>query len=185
MSNVSVRTGDPVPIEVVPLTDKTDGSLVTGSTAVKAKIRREFDGKVYDWSDDTFKDVGSVSQLLQSLSEVDATNFAGEYNLIFDTGNVMNPSPADTYHITVVEDGSSAIGNLPQSGNIRVEPALDDATLSRKFLGNNQELQEGSSNNLEVKDDDNATTLQVWNIKDKNGTGITLGTAVPAIRERV
>jgi hypothetical protein len=194
MSNQIVPIAAVVPIEVEPLIDALTGNLATGLTNIKARVRRFGGGAatVLDWADMTFKAAGSVGQLLAVLTAVDDTNFPGEYNLPLDLGAITNALLGDVYHVTVIEDGSSTVGNLPQSGDIRNELALDDATLSRKFLGNRQDLSEGSTDNMEIKDDDGVTLLASprlptgvarWDVQDKNTAGITIGTSVPAIRK--
>jgi len=186
MPNQSVPSNAMIPVEVLPLLLASDGvTPATGKTNIKARLRR-LDGDVYDWSDDTFKSIGSVSQLLKELTEVDSTNFAGEYKLLFNLLDVVNPNiGSDVFSFTVIEDGGDDIANLPQSGQLRIEVALDDSIRSRKLLDNNQDLFEGSLENLITYDDDNVTILAKHNIKDKNALGISLGSGVPAIREKV
>ena len=184
MSNVLVPSNTVIPIEVLPLVSSLDGkTAVTGSTSIKAKIRRQSDGYVLDWSDITFKAVGSVVQILEQLFEVDATNFPGEYNLSFDLASIVNLFPYDTYMITVVEDGTTDAANLPQVGQISVSAPLDDATFSRKMLKNKQTVAEGMNNNMVVYDDDGVTVLQRWHARNKNGGAILIDPAAPAIRE--
>lgn len=124
MANVRIKTGDTETLQTVPLIDKYTGELVKFKTNVKAKIRR-LDGDVFDWSDSTFKAVGSVTQLLQVLTAVDNTNFPGEYQTSFDTSAIVNPNADDTYEITVIEDGTSDVINLPQTGEIKVGDYID------------------------------------------------------------
>lgn len=63
----------------------------TGQT-VTIKIFRHSDCFFLDWSDDTFKVVGSVVTLTQALTEKDATNAPGIYQL----SSATHPSGLDT-----------------------------------------------------------------------------------------
>jgi len=68
--------------------------ISTGKTGQTVTIRicRHSDGFYLDWSDDTFKVVGSVVTLNQALTEKDATNAPGVYTL----ASVSHPSGLDT-----------------------------------------------------------------------------------------
>lgn len=181
MGTTLIPTGTLTPIEVEPLKRGVLGTLVTGATNIKAKVRRDSDGLYLDWSDMTFK--ASPTQLLEDLAEVDATNFPGEYQADLDLPAVTNLNDHDIYQVTVVEDGSSIVANLPQVGEVQVSQALDDAIKSRKSLYNRQALSDGSTLNLVLYDDDGTTVLQRWNIRDKAATDILISPNAPAIRE--
>ena len=181
MGSILTPTGVAVAIEVEPLKSCVTGVLVTGASNIKAKVRRKSDGLILDWSDVAFK--ATPIQLLQMLTEIDATNFPGEYATSFDLPNVTNSNDHDTYEITVVEDGTAIIENLPQVGEIVISQALDDAIKSRKSLYNRQYLSDGSTLNLVLCDDDGVTVLQRWNIRDKTGADILISPNAPAIRE--
>lgn len=119
MANQSIPTGTSPTLEVAPLLDATS-TLKTG-VAVKAKVRRQSDGFVFDWSDSTFKVVGSVIQLLSAdFTEVDAVNFPGEYSLLFDLASYAGLLAQDVYEVTVIESGTTDVVNLPQTGEVRV-----------------------------------------------------------------
>jgi hypothetical protein len=184
MSNNVYESGIVVPLDVLPLVNRDTGELITGATNIKVKVRRSSDGLVLDWDDMTFKAAGDVVQLLQVMDEVDATQFPGEYSYSLDLSAVTNANTYESYSVTVVEDGTSNAANLPQAGSFRVAASLDDATLARKAMYNDQVLGEGSANNLTLKDDDSVTDLAKWNIKDKDTLGISIGAGAPAIRER-
>lgn len=124
--SVRIGTGDLEELQVGPLIDRYTGDFVTGLTNVKAKIRRLSDDKAFDWSDSTFKDSGSVTTLAKVMTEVDSTNFPGEYQTDFNTGAITNPNTDDIYEVTVIEDGTSTVVNLPQAGEIRVGDWVDD-----------------------------------------------------------
>jgi hypothetical protein len=104
---------------------------LTGLSNLKLKIRRISDGFYFDWSDDNFK--ASPTQLLETLTAVDATNSPGEYKLDnashtdgFDTGAIVNPTANDIYRVAVIQDGlpQNAV-NFPQIGEIKVGGWLD------------------------------------------------------------
>ena len=125
-----IQTGGKEPVETLIVT--TSGVELTGSTNIKCKIRRLSDGKYYDWSDDTFKSSGSVVKLLEALREVSSVSSKGEYILDtlthakgWDTTKITNPISKDIYFITVVEDGTSLSGNLPQIGELKTGDWLD------------------------------------------------------------
>jgi len=183
-NSASVSSDVIVPIQVGPVVDKILGNPVIGSTSIKAKIRR-VDGLVYDWSDDTFKVVGSVIQLLQTLTEVDDTNFPGEYETSLDLSVISNPNVNDTYFVTIVEDGTATVAGLPTGAELRVEVAYDNAILARKLLENNQDLSANPPGNLVLFDDDGTTPLRTWSIKDIGGADLLISSGTPAIREKL
>ena len=182
MAHQDIITNEDLGIEVEPLLISSTGALATGKTNIKAKIRRRSDGFVFDWADSTFKTVGSVGQLLQTLTEVDATNFPGEYNTSFDTSAITNPTADETFIITVVEDGSALIANLPQTGEAHIDSAADAAILGKKAIVNRQELAPGSLANMVLYDDDGTTPLLTWDVKDKDNLGIAVPGGAPAKR---
>lgn len=182
--NSSVSTGTIIPIEVVPLINRITSELVTGATNIKAKIRRQSDGLILDWDDMTFK-ASPVTQLLQDMVEVDATNFPGEYSYNFDPSLISNYVSNDSYFVTVIEDGTSVIGNLPQSGQVDISLAQDEAILARKLVDNKHTLSDGDTNNMVIYDNDKTSILRIYNVKDKSGGPIVIGNNVPASREPI
>jgi len=184
--NQSVSSGVAVPVDVEPLIDRFFGGLLTGKT-VKVKVRRQSaPAEAFDWSDLTFKALGSVTQLLSpAFTQVSASSFPGEYFLSggFPLDTIAGLADNDVYQLTIVQDGGTDVANMPQIGEIRVEVALDDATLSRKGMFN-QVLSPGSLDNLELLDDDGLTPIGRWNIKDTGDLGIVLPAGFPAKRFR-
>lgn len=183
-------TGQPVPIDTLPLIKEVGGAYAEGLTTVKLKVRRASDGKVLDWGlpgGPEFVDAtGPFAQLLQPMVEFGAA-FPGEYHYLFDLSVVQNPVDYDAYYITVIEDNvSPVVGNLPQVGQFRVAPALDDATMARKALYNDQQVDPGDTNNATLMDDDKVTPLARWNIKGPapGKLAIAINPQAPAIRER-
>jgi hypothetical protein len=184
-SNQSIAPNLAANIDVTPLVDKVTGALKTGLTSVKMKVRRKSDGFVLDWSDLTFKAVGTVVTLLSpAFVEFSAAAFPGEYSAVLALDTLVPPNTLDTYQVTVVEDGTDTVDNLPQVGEVRVDNALADAVLARQALYNDHDLTAGGTDNLELKADNGVTPLARWNVKDKNGNAIALDPGVPAIRER-
>lgn len=183
--NASVSTGTTIPLEVMPLINKWTGALVTGATNVKAKIRRQSDNLILDWSDMNFKTAGLVTQLLQPLTEVDEINFAGEYLYNLNPATIVNYVSNDSYSITVIEDGSSDISNLPQAGCVEISLAQDEAILARKLLDNKHTLEEGHAANMVIYDNDKATVIREYNVTDKNGNPILIAANVPTNKEPV
>ena len=120
-----VQTGETEPVEVY-LVDVV-GDALLGKTDIKLQIRRHADGYYYDWDDDTFKPAGSVTQMLQALEEVDASNDPGVYALNtathahgFNTNAISNPGTNDVYTLTVVQDGGSDAQGLPAGDILKV-----------------------------------------------------------------
>jgi hypothetical protein len=184
--NVFVESGIVVPIETTPVVDKYVAGVYKTGLTVKTKVRRFSDGFALDFSDMTFKTVGSIATILSgAFTEVDPTNFAGEYRFDFDLTTVANPTANDVYQFRVEEDGSAVAGNLPQIGQLRISKALDDAIRARKLLQNKQALAPGALGNLIVYDDDKITPLQTWNVTDSGGLAILLPAALPARRDPV
>jgi len=97
MSDHEIEYGDVEPIIV--------NTFIAGQT-VTIRIFRVSDGGFLDWSDDTFKPVGAVTTLNQTLTETDAVNAAGIYTLAsvnhplgLDTSilSTLNPAVDDEY----------------------------------------------------------------------------------------
>ena len=137
MGNQSIPTGVSVPIEVTPLVDRATLALKTG-VAVKMKVRRKSDGFVFDWDAGQliFRTVGAVVQLLSpNFTEIDATNFPGEYALDFDLATYGGLNVQDVYEFTIIESGTSDVSNLPQSGEVRTgeAPSMLTATIDEEL----------------------------------------------------
>jgi hypothetical protein len=101
-----------------PLLDRTD---------IKVKIWRLYDQEFLDWSDMTFKPLGSVVRLLEPLAQVNRSALPGEYLLNFDTSIIVNPADDDTYEVMVVQDGATNARNLPQFNEIEVGQWVSEA----------------------------------------------------------
>lgn len=136
MNCVRIQTGQTEPI--VALIIDVNGDELTGKTDIKIRIRRVSDGFYFDWSDDTFKAGGSVSQLLEVLSEVSATLSPGEYHLDtashvdgFDTSQIVNAADDDVYFVTAIQDGGTDAANVPMIGEIKVGSFVDDIVEDR------------------------------------------------------
>ena len=181
-------TGKEIHLNTTPLFQVSDGAYAVGYATVKLKVRRASDNKVLDWGapgGPKFEDAaGPFVRLLEPMIEFGAA-FEGEYYYVLDLTTIQNPTSYDTYYITVIEDDTvEKIANLPQVGQVRIDAALDDATLSRKALYNDQTLQPGDTNNLVLKDDDKVTDLAKWNVKDPGSMSVVVRPGAPAIRER-
>lgn len=122
MSKVQITHGDTEPIGVYIV--DSSRNLLTGLTNIKMRVRRLSDDYHLDWSDSTFK--ASPSQALVALTEIDGTNSPGEYHLDtaphvdgFNTGAIANALSADSYFLTVIQDGAPQnAGNTPFHGEI-------------------------------------------------------------------
>jgi hypothetical protein len=111
---VWIQSGSTEPIEALLL--NSSGPL-TGKTDAVAWIRRKSDGLTYDWDDSTFKAFGSCTTPQQTLTEVDATNYPGQY-----ARDWVSPVADEIYEVTVDQPDAS---NTPQIGEIRVGFWLD------------------------------------------------------------
>lgn len=140
MSKAQIAHGDTEPVGVYVI--DASRNLLTGLTNLKLRVRRLSDDYHLDWSDSTFK--AAPNQLLMALSEVDGTYSPGEYQLDsaphidgFNTGAIANALSADSYFLTVIQDGTPQnAGNLPFHGEIETggwvenidEPISNQAT---------------------------------------------------------
>ncbi len=119
LSCSEIEVGDVEPIVI--------NTNVAGQT-VEIRICRHSDGFYLDWSDDTFKVVGSVVTLDETLTAKDATNAPGIYQL----ATVSHPSGLDTSIIDLpggldksTDDSLIVIVNVtagPASGATNVPP---------------------------------------------------------------
>lgn len=113
-------------------------TFIAGQT-VTIRICRNSDGFFLDWSDDTFKAVGSVTTLDQALMEKDAINAPGIYVL----SSVNHPTGLDTSILSVldpsVDESLVVIPNVtgpPRNvapGEIKLK-CLVDGLVSRKTV---------------------------------------------------
>ena len=206
--HVNISTGETEVLNTEPVVDRYTGDLLTGMTTVKAKMRRISDGLMLDWSDYTFKTPVTVVQKLQTFTEVDATNFPGEYQGTFNTSSISNPSTDDIYEITVVEDGTEDAANLPQVGEVRVGNWVDSieniltnvlsmnnrlpltpadevsVSLILKILKNKLVLEDGTTGNWVLYDDDDATPLITWSVQDVCDSNVVQPPGAPSRRSR-
>ena len=128
MSHVRIQTGDTERIQALIL----DASLVplTGKTDILVSVHRVSDGLTLDWDDDTFRAYGSCTTPAAQMSQVDATNYPGQYYLDLDTSAVTNPTSDDTYMVTVNQSPGTDAANVPQVGEIKVGAFVDDIDAS-------------------------------------------------------
>lgn len=176
---VRIRTGDSEPITFLAL--DTSSLPLSGKTDIKARIWRASDSLFLDWSDMTFKAFGSVTQLLQVLSEIGST---GEYLYLLDTSVITNPTTDDAYQVTLLQDTGTDVANLPAVGELKIGQWVDELVLTKKILKNRLELDDGDSNNWTLYDDDDTTILLTFDVTDKNGDPITQPIGVPSNRTR-
>lgn len=96
MTTIATSKIEPIRVYVV------DGNSapLTGLTDLYVRIERESDGFFYDWNDWTFKS-GGWTTLNKLLSEIDATNLAGLYEVTggFDTDIITNPTSNERYTV--------------------------------------------------------------------------------------
>lgn len=114
-----IPQGATEPIEALILNSAT--APLTGKTDILVWIRRNSDGLTYDWNDSTFKAYGSCTTPQQALTEVDSTNYPGQYKV-----NWTSPSADDIYQVTIDQSPGTDAANVPQRGEIRVGGWVDD-----------------------------------------------------------
>lgn len=118
----------------------------TGQT-VELRICRHSDGFFLDWSDDTFKTVGSVVTLDQTLTEKDSTNAPGIYTLasathpsgldtaIIDLPGGLNTFVNDTFIVIVnVTAGPSFASTTIPPGEIKLKHLIDGCVNRKTVL---------------------------------------------------
>ena len=130
-NNVTIEVGDTEPLVI--------NTGVTGKT-VSIRIFRHSDCFFLDWSDDTFKAVGSVVTLDQTLTEKDATNAPGIHQL----GSVNHPNGLDTSKLGLDKSVDDTLVVMPTAtgpgqpvdldiGEIRLK-CLIDGCVDRKTV---------------------------------------------------
>jgi len=131
MTTVRIQTDATEPIIALV----RDGSLdpLTGKTDILVSIWRLSDGFFYDFDDDTFKTSGWTTRQ-EAMSEVDATNAAGEYQYDWDTSNIVSPVADDTYFVRVEQSPGTDAKNLPQVGELKIGQWVDDS-LRESYMG--------------------------------------------------
>lgn len=114
-----IPQGATEPIEALILDESLDP--LTGKSDILVWIRRKSDGLTYDWNDSTFKAYASCGAPRQTMTEVDSTNYPGQY-----ARNWTSPSADDVYEVTVDQSPGTDAANVPQVGEIRVGGWVDD-----------------------------------------------------------
>jgi hypothetical protein len=122
---VTIRLGQVEPITAFVVDNS--GDPLPGKSDIFIKIRRYSDSFYLDWSDDTFKVFGAVTDINQQLIPVDNTGSPGEYHLNtvahvlgWDTSKVTNISDNDVYVVTATQAPASDAANMPQVGEIKI-----------------------------------------------------------------
>ena len=121
--------------------EKTDVEPIvvnTGKTGQTVTIRifRASDNFFLDWSDNTFKVVGSVVTLNRTFIEIDAVNAPGHYNLDtaphtdgLHTGLLTNLTSIALEQLVVLP--TALTGPKLQSGFLKIVPRIDGVTPER------------------------------------------------------
>ena len=123
MQTVRVQTGDTE--QIVFVVFDSSGNPATGRTTIRSRIYRKSDNQFFDFADLTFK-AGGHTTLDATMTEIDATNAAGHYELVggFVTSTITNPNVDDTY--VVVPSQTSGTDQLPDAGELTVGFWADD-----------------------------------------------------------
>ncbi len=139
MSNsVLIATGAVEVIRTSQIVD-VNGSPLTGLTNIKLAVVRDSDGKLLDFSNNTF--ASSPSSTYATMTELDAAHFPGVYSYSLNTGAFVGASAGDKYKVYVSQQGGSNAANALQSGELRVSLVdtitsnLDVAVSSRAAPG--------------------------------------------------
>jgi hypothetical protein len=127
--SVEIPTGGKEPVEI-QLFNKDTGVALVGSTTIEASVRRLSDDYYLDWDDDTLKGAG-VGTMWQALSQIDATNRPGLYQLDtanhvkgLDTSKFVNPGTDDIYEVTI-RDSADLAADLPSGFEIKTGALAD------------------------------------------------------------
>jgi hypothetical protein len=118
------RTGEIEQIRIYAVDG--DSNPLTGLSDLYIRLERASDGFLYDWNDSTWKSTGWTT-LSQALSELDATNLPGVYELTggFDPTAATNENASDVYTVYPLQTpGTNA--RLPGPGAFRVGYWVDE-----------------------------------------------------------
>jgi hypothetical protein len=187
-----------------------NGQPVTGKSPVVKLIRRS-DGKFYNWNLNVWQ-TPSFSRTLTENTQAPGVyetdfdqntadpNSEEEYLGVF----TMNGAPADRFFGTVeyvfrriaapgdtmaltpaaVAAVRVAIWTHVVDTNILGLTAEQTLDLVRKVLNNRLELFDGDTDNWKLYDDDDATILLEYNVRDKTGAPVGIADGAPARRTR-
>jgi hypothetical protein len=134
---------------------------IVGKSPVVA-LRHEDD--YLDWDDDVFKPSGWVLKNAP-MTEVGG----GYYELLVDLPSI-NAKVGDVYIAEyTVNDGGDVRG---AAQDIVAVTAINDLDFLRKMSTNRMEQYPGNPGTLILYDDDNATPVMSWQLRDASGGGI-------------
>jgi len=126
MSLQVIELGEVEPISAFVVSSV--GNPLTGKTDILVRVRRGSDGQYLDWDDLAFKSAGWV-ELNKTMTEVDAVNAAGVYELVggFDSGTVTGL--ADTEDLLFIVTQSPGIdAKVPSPLELQVRPGAGSIT---------------------------------------------------------
>jgi len=204
------RVGDAVLLTVT----LTKNGLPLSGKGVYALLERRSDGLFYNWTLNTWQASPFSQALVENVNVAGVYELAFDHNAAEPAGpedeylGVFSAAPAapaaDKFY-GVVEyvfrnlaapgdvmaiDGTTiaairtAIWTHVVAGNtlgLTAEVTLD---LLRKLANNRLELTDGDTDNWVLYDDDDATVLLKWNVRDKTGAAVGIPAGAPARRTR-
>ena len=140
---VLIATGAVEVIRTAPIVD-VNGSPLTGLTNIKLAVVRDSDGKLLDFSNNTF--TATPATLYATMTEVDATRLPGVYSYSLNTGSFVSPNANDKYKVYVSQQGGTNAANALQTGELRV--SLVDTITSNLNAAVSSRSQPGDAMNL-------------------------------------
>jgi hypothetical protein len=171
---VSVLTGATEPIRVYAVNQA--GKPLTGLTDLYVRLRRNSDGYFLDWNDLTFKASGWTT-LNRVLTEIDATNLAGNYQVSggLNTGSITNAVTNDIYTVYPLQTpGTNA--RLPAPDEMRMGRWVDQVNTTFNKLPDNNIM--GSGVKTDKDDEIDAILTDTNEIQGKLPTNNIMGSAV-------
>jgi hypothetical protein len=158
--------------------DREGSGGVTGLVPTVAVRQTDVADSYLDWNDNTFKTSGWVTKYA-TLTEAERGTYQRILGLDSVAGISAGSSLVAEYH---VDNGSDVVGDAHDV--ILVVSTNTDTDLLRKALTNKLYETPGSPGVLTLYDDDSATPLLSWDLKDYQGN-MTVGVqGSPARREK-
>lgn len=165
-----------VPLELTIEKEGTGG--ITGQAPTVALRDGATIDSYLDWSDETFKTAGWTLKFA-GLTEVGRGHYQRIFNPASVTGLQAGATLVAEYH---VDNGGDVRGDAHDI--ILMVRTSQDVTLLRKALTNRVEESPGTPGQLVLFDDDDATQLLNWKLRDANGNGIVSTVGAPSRRAK-
>src|SRR6185369_9255986 len=100
-------------IRTTPIVD-VNATPLTGLSNIRLSVVRDSDGKLLDFSNNTF--TATPSQQYATMTELDAARLPGVYSYSLNTGAFVSPAANDKYKIYVSQTSGGGAANSLQTG---------------------------------------------------------------------